>query len=252
MTTRIRQAVILAGGRGERLRPLTDSLPKPMVPVNGRPFLEYLVDLLKRNGIAEIVLLLGYLPDMIMDHFGDGADFGVKIRYSVGTVEDETATRVRNARDMLDDVFLLMYCDNYWPLDLADMERHYRRSGLLGMMTVYNNADGKGEYGFRNNVELDAEGRVLAYGPTPGSAAIQGVDIGFFILNRETVALLPSHNCSIQNDLLPRLIEKGQLAAYRTDRHYHTITTPGLLKNIERILEGEAVRPSPVAGQGGS
>ncbi len=252
MTTRIRQAVILAGGRGERLRPLTDNFPKPMVPVNGRPFLEYLVDLLKRNGIVEIVLLLGYLPDMIMDHFGDGADFGVKIRYSVGAVEDETATRVRNARDMLDDVFLLMYCDNYWPLDLADMERHYRRSGLLGMMTVYNNTDGKGEYGFRNNVELDARGCVLAYGPTPGSAAIQGVDIGFFILNRETVALLPAHNCSIQNDLLPRLIEKGQLAAYRTDRHYHTITTPGLLKNIERILEGEAVRPSPVAGQGGS
>lgn len=237
MTPKITQAVILAGGRGERLRPLTDNLPKPMVPVNGRPFLEYLVDLLKRNGIMEIVLLLGYLPGKITEHFGDGSRFGVRITYSIGTVEEETGTRVRNARQLLNDVFLLMYCDNFWPLDLADMTSLYHRMGLLGMMTVYNNKDGKGEYGYKNNVELSADGHVLSYGALPGKSPIQGIDIGFFIFDRKAVDLLPENNCSIQNHLLPRLIEKQQLVAYRTDRHYHTITSPELLKSIESLLK---------------
>ena len=150
------------------------------------------------------------------------------------------------------DVFLLIYCDNYWPLDLADMNATTADPGLLGMMTVYSNMDGK---------ENTASGmcgmgrRRIVFGlrtHTGGRRRYRVWTSGFFILNRETVALLPSHNCSIQNGLLPQLIEKGQLAAYRTDRHYYTITAPGLLKNIERILEGEAARPTPVAGQGGS
>lgn len=82
--TGIRQAVILAGGEGIRLRPLTDGVPKPMVLVNNRPFLEYLVDMLKENGIDEVVLLLGYLPEKITQHFGDGSNFGIGIEYSIG------------------------------------------------------------------------------------------------------------------------------------------------------------------------
>ena len=105
----IKQAVILAGGKGERLKPLTDTLPKPMVPVNGRPFLEYLVELLKNNGIEEIVMLLGYRPEKITEHFGDGTKFGVNIKYSIGAVEDETGTRIKNAKGLLKDKFLLMY-----------------------------------------------------------------------------------------------------------------------------------------------
>ena len=193
-----------------------------------------LVDLLKRNGIMEIVLLLGYLPEKITAHFGDGSKFGVKIRYSIGAVEDETGTRVRNARDLLDEVFLLMYCDNYWLIDLSDMAGFYDKAGLLGLMTVYNNRDGRGEYGYRNNVELSGDGHVLAYGSDlPGKSPIQGIDIGFFIFSKETVDLLPTGNCSIQNDLLPRLIGMQQLAAYRTDEHYYTITSSELLKSTE-------------------
>ena len=82
------QAIILAGGRGERLRPFTDNLPKPMVPVNGKPFLEYVVELLRENGITEIVMLLGYLPEKITEYFGDGKKFGVSIKYSIGSVDD--------------------------------------------------------------------------------------------------------------------------------------------------------------------
>ena len=235
--SQINQAVILAGGRGERLRPLTDTLPKPMIPVNGRPFLEYLVELLKKNGISEIVLLVGYLSDVIIDHFGDGSQFGVTIRYSVGTVEDETGTRVRNARDMLDDKFLLMYCDNYWPIDLADMNAQFEKANANGMMTVYNNTDGKGEYGFRNNVEFDDSNLVLHYGQLDEVKPNQAIDIGFFIFNKAVISRLPESNCMIQTALLPQLIADKELIVYRSDDHYHTITTPDLADKIAPILD---------------
>ncbi|MCK4416320.1 MAG: NTP transferase domain-containing protein, partial [Thermoplasmatales archaeon] len=114
----IKQAVILAGGLGTRLRPITDKIPKPMIEFHNKPFLEYILEMLKNNGIEEVVLLLGYLPDPIVEYFGDGTKFGIKIKYSIGTIEDKTGTRIRNAEELLDDHFMLMYCDNYLPFNL--------------------------------------------------------------------------------------------------------------------------------------
>src|SRR3989344_4142717 len=94
----LNQAVILAGGRGIRMMPYTADRPKPTVLVNGRPFLEYLIDFLKGQGITDIVLLLGYLPEKVTEHFGDGSKFGVNIKYSIGGIDDFTGTRVRNAK----------------------------------------------------------------------------------------------------------------------------------------------------------
>ena len=123
----IKQAVILAGGLGTRLMPLTKNTPKPMVLVNNRPFLEYLISLLRDNGIEEIVLLLGYLAGKVQKHFRDGSGFGVKIKYSVSEspVEAETGTRLREALPLLDEHVLLMYCDNYWQLNLREMMEFY-------------------------------------------------------------------------------------------------------------------------------
>jgi len=137
----IKQVVIFAGGIGERLRPLTNDRPKPMVLVNGRPFLAYLVDMLKQNGIQEVLILLGYLPEKIPEYFGDGSNFGIKINYHIGQVEDETGTRLRNAKHLLQGHFLLMYGDNYWPMNLPKMVDFYEKMGRLGMTTVYNNRD---------------------------------------------------------------------------------------------------------------
>ena len=88
---RPRQAVILAGGRGTRMRPLTDDLPKPMIEFGGRPFLEHLVELLADQGFERVLMLLGYRPDVIRDHFGDGSRFGIAIDYVVSDVDDLTA-----------------------------------------------------------------------------------------------------------------------------------------------------------------
>src|SRR5262245_21390548 len=112
------QAAILCGGLGTRMRPHTDLIPKPMIPVNGRPFLDYLVGQLRDQGITRIVLLTGYRAAQIESHFGDGSRFGVAITYSQGAVEWETARRLWEARAQLEPRFLLLYCDNFIPVRL--------------------------------------------------------------------------------------------------------------------------------------
>ena len=135
-------AVILAGGRGTRLRPLTDSIPKPMIEFHGKPFLEYLIEMVRDQGIDRFLLLLGYLPEVVQDYFGDGRKWGVSIEYSVAADEDETGRRLKLAQSRIDPTFLLMYCDNYWPLQLDSMRRQFAGGDAEAMVTVYRNDDG--------------------------------------------------------------------------------------------------------------
>ncbi|HBQ38201.1 MAG TPA: histidinol phosphate phosphatase, partial [Candidatus Omnitrophica bacterium] len=109
------QAVILAGGRGSRLRPLTDARPKPLIEFHGRPFLGYLLELLREQGFEQVLLLLGYLPEAIQSYCGDGRRWNLSIDSVVSDVEDDTGRRLKLAASRLAPVFLLCYCDNYWP-----------------------------------------------------------------------------------------------------------------------------------------
>ncbi|MBU1092508.1 HAD-IIIA family hydrolase, partial [Patescibacteria group bacterium] len=237
----IKQAVIFAGGIGERLRPLTNDRPKPMVLVNGRPFLEYLIELLKQNGITEVLILLGYLPDKVQEHFGDGAEFGIKINYHIGRVEDETGTRLKNAEHLLDDQFLLMYGDNYWPMDLAKMVDMYNKMGVLGSTTVYGNRDDGAEYGAENNICVSNEGYVLKYDKSRQDTDLNGVDIGFFLMDKKVLDLSSSNNFSFEQEILPQLASTGQLAGFRTDHPYYWMTTPNSVKIMEKFLNPKKI-----------
>src|SRR5579872_486054 len=122
----IKQAVILTGGQGLRLRPLTLTTPKPLIPIHGKPFVQYLVELLKANGIKKIVFLTGYLGEQIEEYFGDGKKFGVQITYSHLPIEFDTGARIKVAKKVFEDTFLLLYCDNYWPLNLKELTAFYK------------------------------------------------------------------------------------------------------------------------------
>ena len=124
------QAVILAGGRGERMRPLTDTRPKPMLEFHGKPFLEYMVEMLRDNGFERVTILVGYLAEVIVDHFGDGSRLGVQIDYSHTPPEALTSRRMQAAAGQLDERFLLLYCDNYWPMRWDEMWAQYLQRGL--------------------------------------------------------------------------------------------------------------------------
>ena len=232
------QAVILAGGLGVRMRPLTDSIPKPMIKFHGRPFLEYLVEQLRDSGVERIVMLLGYLPDVVQDHFGDGRRWGVSISYAVTPPEVQTGTRVRGVLETLDPVFLLLYCDNYWPMRLDQMWSRFVEADALALTTIYRNTDGYS----RDNVCLDSNDRIVAYDRSRTTPGLRGVEIGYAILRRDVVKdLLPAEDIPFEEAVYPALAAQGRLQAYPTDHRYYGI---GSMERLPATTEFLARRPT--------
>ncbi|MGH2587587.1 MAG: HAD-IIIA family hydrolase [Dehalococcoidia bacterium] len=247
MTHRARptQAVILAGGRGTRLQPLTDHRPKPMIEFHGRPFLEYLVEQLRDQGFERILLLLGYLPEVIQDYFGDGRRWGVTIEYSVTAPDDLTVHRVRTARDLLDPLFLLLYCDNYCPLDMEGLWQEFVSKDVAGLLTVYGNTDRSS----RDNVRVDEQGYVRLFDRSRTAAALQGVEIGYALLDKAAVLdCLPAGDGLIEAEVYPRLAARGALAAHVTNHRYYSVGSIERLPATETFL---ARRPAVILDRDG-
>jgi D-glycero-D-manno-heptose 1,7-bisphosphate phosphatase len=227
----IDQAVVLAGGRGERLIPLTDSIPKPMAPINKRPFLDFLIHSIIQTGIENILILLGYKADVIADRYKYLQN--ITVEFSYGIEEDQTGRRVLNAYDQLDDHFLLMYGDNYWPVELNKMWSNFQQLNIGVTTTVFSNKKGTGEYSFDNNVVVGDDGMVVNYDNKRETDAANGVDIGYFLVAKEALDSEMPGNVSFEVDILPQFIARKQLGAYVTDTQYYYITSMQTLKDFE-------------------
>ncbi|HVA96946.1 MAG TPA: HAD-IIIA family hydrolase [Candidatus Acidoferrales bacterium] len=226
---KIKQAVILAGGQGTRLRPLTNNTPKPLIPINGKPFVQYILENLKENNIREVVFLVGYLGDKIEEYFGDGSKFGLKISYSYSPIEFDTGSRIREARKLFDDTFLLLFCDNYWPLDLKELLKFYNNVGTPASVTIYKNF-----YNYTiNKIKVTDKNLVEIYDKTGKSAGLNGVDIGYFILKKNLLRNLPKENFSFEKVIMQKLITEKQLAGFMSSHKYYG------LSNLERIQDIE-------------
>ncbi len=226
------QAVILAGGRGMRLRPLTDTKPKPMIEFHGKAFLEYLIEMLRDNGFQRVLLLLGYLPEVIQEYFGHGKQWGLKIEYSVSPEENDTGLRIKIAEPRLDPCFLLMYCDNYWPMRIGDMWQRFAHAHAPAMVTVYNNKDGY----TKNNVRIDEDGYVVQYDKSRTMPDLHGVEIGYAFMSKSIVESLPEKNISFEQAVYPQLVEHRQLLAYVTDHRYYSVGSHERLPLTEAFL----------------
>ena len=220
---RPKQAVILAGGRGTRLRPITNSRPKPMVSILGRPFLEYQVEQLREQGFERVLLLLGYLPHVVSQYFGDGGRWGVKIEYSVTGADDLTSSRVENARHRIDPCFLLLYCDNYWPMQMDRMWQRFQAAAKPAMITVYSNKD----HYSRGSVILDAEGHVQVYDRLRTTSGLEGVEISYAILTDLALELLPQQDTRLKRQSTRRW--QGRDACRRMSA---IIATTALVRSI--------------------
>lgn len=224
---RIKQAVILAGGLGTRLKPFTDHDPKPMFPIEGKPFIEHLILQVKEFGITEVLILLGYLPQKVMDYLGNGTRYGLKIRYDVTPVEYETGLRIRSAQDKLDHEFLLMYCDNYCPIDFKGLYEAYIKNNAFIQITAYSNRDGY----TKSNLLMDQNGLVSLYDKKRITPGLQGVDIGYAIVNKKALELMPDANLNFEATVYPSLVNMKKLYATVTEHRYYSI---GSFERIEQ------------------
>jgi N-acetyl-alpha-D-muramate 1-phosphate uridylyltransferase len=232
VTLELMPAVILAGGLASRLRPLTASIPKALIEVNGRPFLWYQLEVLKRSGILRVMLLVGHLGAKIQEHFGDGSELGITIEYSFdGPILLGTAGAIRQALPLLPERFFVLYGDSYLTCDYRAVEVAFVRSGLPGLMTVYRN---EGLYD-SSNVEYDGT-RIVRYDKVHRTSAMHYIDYGLGVFNRSAFATISAGERRDLSTVYQDLLAAGKLAAYEIHERFYEIGSSEGLRDTSQFL----------------
>ncbi len=204
------KAVVLAAGRGSRLASLTTAVPKPMLPVGGRPVIAHLLDLLSRMGVPEVFINLHHHPDVLRSYCGDGSRWGVRITYAVEAELQGTAGALRNFVPWLGDApFLLAYGDNYFECDPVPLRSFHEERQALATIALFPKEDVTGS----GVVQLDAEGRVVRFveKPSPAQALGHLVNGGLYVLSPAILPLLPDKvPCDFGYDVFPALVASGR------------------------------------------
>jgi len=228
------QAVILAGGLGTRLRPITHTIPKPMIEAGSRPFLHHMIELMRDNGIIDIILLVGHLYEQIEKYFGQGQRYSVNIDYSIEEKLLGTGGAVINAREKLQSEFMVLNGDTYLPIDYRRLIRRWQevRDNSDAIVVLYDNHHPLGP----PNVAARKD-RITAYNKTD-SAGMQYIDAGVQIFKRNVFDRFSVKKViSLENEIFPELIDRDRLAAYITETPFYDMGTPEKLKIFERYLE---------------
>lgn len=231
---------ILAGGLATRLRPITETVPKSLIEVNGEPFVMHQLRLLRSNGISRVVLCVGHLGEKIQREIGNGSDLGLQIDYSFdGPALLGTAGAIKNALPKLGESFFVMYGDSYLPCDYSAVARNFASAGVLGIMTVFRN---EGQWD-TSNVEFES-GKILAYSKTSRSPRMRYIDYGLGLFRAEAFQDLPFGKPCDLAQLYESLLESGQLAAFEVHERFYEIGSPQGLRETAEFLAGPGM-PKP-------
>jgi N-acetyl-alpha-D-muramate 1-phosphate uridylyltransferase len=226
-------AALLAGGLATRLRPITETIPKALVEVAGRPFIEHQLALLRRNGIRRVVLCLGYLGEQIQALLGDGAAHGIELAYSFdGEQLLGTGGALRRAAPLLGRVFWVLYGDSYLDIDYRSVLEHFGRRDALGLMTVLHN-DNRWD---RSNVVF-RDGRLLRYDKHAQDADMTYIDYGAALLRRQALERIRPGQPHDLADLYRDLVAEGQMVGYEVTQRFYEIGSHAGLAETQAYLE---------------
>lgn len=228
------QVIILAGGMGTRLRPLTHRIPKPLVLINNKPFLEHLLIYLKRYNLREFILCVGSLWEKIADYFGDGRKWGINIKYSIEKDKLlDTGGALKKAGKLLDNKFIVLNGDTYLPIDYNKLIDSFNKKGCLGMVTVYDNTERIAP----NNIELGKEVLILDYNKKEETENLNYTDAGAMIFNKKVLDWIPANRkVSLEEEIFPLLISKKLLFGYITHTRFYDMGTPERIETIKEVL----------------
>lgn len=224
------QVAILAGGKGTRLRPITYEIPKPMIPIHGKPFLQYQLELIKSFSIDEVLLLVSCLGKQIEEYFGGGSKFGLNIKYSYENNPLGTGGALKNAEEKLAEKFLLLNGDTFLPMDYEKLMEYFHQCGKIGVITVYDNSEKIAS----NNIALAKSNVVVGYNKKDFQGMTH-VDAGAMLFKKEVLNFIPKAQvCSLEEEIFPMLIEKKELISYPTSQRFYDM---GDFKELEVIKE---------------
>jgi NDP-sugar pyrophosphorylase family protein len=237
---------ILAGGLATRLRPITEKIPKSLIPVAGKPFLAHQLALLKSCGIRRAVLCVGYLGEMIQKEFGDGSACGLKLDYSFDSsrrgaakADDPkllgTGGAIKRALPLLGREFFVLYGDSYLPVAYAPIADSFHHSGKLGLMTVYRN---EGKYDTSNVVFRDGE--ILVYDKKKRSPEMRHIDYGLSLFQAAAFEKFPADVPFDLAEVMGKLVREKQLAGYEVRERFYEIGSPEGLAELEMLLQSKA------------
>jgi NDP-sugar pyrophosphorylase family protein len=232
---------ILAGGLATRLRPVTEKIPKSLLPVAGRPFLAHQLELLHARGIRRAVLCLGHLGEMIQREFSDGSEFGVQLDYSFdGPKLLGTGGAIKRALPLLGDEFFVLYGDSYLPVEYRPIAEFFRRSGKLGCMTVYRN---EGRYDTSNVVFHDGE--IAVYDKKNRSPEMRHIDYGLSLFKSAAFESYSAGQAFDLAEVMGKLVREKQLAGYEVRERFYEIGSPAGLAELEILLKATAGMTKP-------
>lgn len=224
--------VIVAGGLATRLGKRSEKIPKSMIKVSGKPFLQYQIELLKQRGIKRILLCIGYLGEQIRTYFGDGKNFGIEIQYSM-EVENLLGTggALKKAEPLLDNDFFLMWGDSYLLLDYRDIWNAYIKSGYKGLMVIYKNYNQRA----KSNV-IYKNGKIVLYDKWSSQPEMIYVDNGLSALNKVILNEIPSKRKFPVEKIFHKWSKEGKFAAYETKQPFYEIGSTSGLKEFKSFV----------------
>ena len=238
-------AAILAGGLATRLRPVTEKIPKALVEIAGKPFIDHQIELLYHHGIRRVVLCLGYRGEMVESHLGDGSQFRMSIQYSYdGDKLLGTGGALRRAAPLLSDVFWVMYGDSYMDIDYQAVLRDFSQRNVLGLMTVLRNNNRWD----KSNVVFQ-DGRLIRYDKNTQTSDMHYIDYGVALLPRDALERIPSDVPYDLATLYGQLVAEDQMAGYEVTNRFYEIGTPQSLEETRQYLRTRESSPSP-SGRG--
>jgi len=233
-------AAILAGGLATRLRPFTEKIPKALVELAGRPFIDHQLDLLRRNGIRRVVFCLGYLGEMVEEHLGDGSKLGMELRYSYdGEKLLGTGGALRRASHLLGDAFWIMYGDSYMDIDYTTVLEVFSKSNALGLMTVLKNAN----QWDRSNVVFE-DGMLKRYDKKNQTPEMHYIDYGVGLLRHSAIERIPENEPFDLAALYHDLVAQKRMIGYEVTNRFYEIGTPAALEEARAYLASVADRRS--------
>lgn len=226
------KVAILAGGLATRLHHLTGQQPKSLVEVAGQPFIIHQLNLLRRRGLTDVVLCLGYLGDLIQKYVGNGSRFGLRLTYVFdGPKPLGTGGALRNALPMLGDAFFVLYGDSYLECDYLAIEEAFYKSGRQGLMAVFRNRD----QWDKSNVVFE-EGKILRYDKESHAPEMEYIDYGLGVLRSRALEDYPQGSPLDLSRIYQDLLARDQLSGLEVKERFYEIGTPAGLKELRKYL----------------
>lgn len=220
--------ILLAGGLATRLRPITETIPKALIDINGKPFIDYQISLLKSKGIKKIIICAGFLGEQIENHLKDGVESGIEIGYSYdGDELIGTGGAVQKALDKTDGLFWVMYGDSYLETDFEQISRYFQSKKNKGLMTVFNNSDKWDS----SNVKYE-NGRIIKYDKFNKTKDMKYIDYGLSIFKREAFEKFKDYKKFDLTEVYKELLSENELIGFEVEERFYEV---GSFQGIEEF-----------------